>query len=380
MKVYLVGGAVRDKLLGLPIKERDWVVTGATAEEMKKLGYQQVGKEFPVFLHPKTREEYALARKECKIEAGYKGFIFDTSTHVLLRDDLNRRDLTINAMAYDQDNDEIIDPYGGQQDIQNKILRHVSSAFVEDPVRVLRIGRFWARYAHLGFTIAPETMQLMCNMVKAGEVNALIAERVWKELERALAEKNPEKFFEVLAQCGALSILFPHLNVKGPGINALIAAKNISPSPLIRYAALVHAMPEDINEPKPEDRKQVIAALNARYRLPNTYRELSTLVGLHAKTALDQPSFTPGSILKLFYMLDIFRRELRFKHFVTVCTAIAKAKQLDFNADQLLAYAQAAKMVDVQALIKEGLKGQQLAEELKKRRLNAIQTCMGLLS
>src|SRR3990167_2277218 len=226
MKIYLVGGAVRDKLLGWPVKERDWVVVGATVNDMLGLGYRQVVKEFPVFLHPKTNEEYALARMERKTEPGYKGFAFDSSPTVTLEEDLLRRDLTINAMAIavedvDKKKPAIIDPYHGQDDLNKKLLRHVSPAFAEDPVRILRVGRFLARYASLGFKVAPETTELMCKMTAAGEVDALVAERVWKELERALGEKNPEKFFDVLASCHAMSILFPHLHVDGAGMAAL---------------------------------------------------------------------------------------------------------------------------------------------------------------
>src|SRR3990167_6080610 len=227
MKIYLVGGAVRDQLLGLPVKEQDWVVVGATIEEMLTAGYRQVGKEFPVFLHPKTGEEYALARMERKINPGYKGFTFDTSKDVTLEEDLSRRDLTINAMAETPEG-ELVDPFHGKKDLEQKILRHVSPAFAEDPVRILRVGRFLARYAHLGFHIAPETITLMRHMVKVGEVNALVAERVWKELERALGEKNPEKFFEALANCEALAILFPDLPIDSIGIKALVKATQLT--------------------------------------------------------------------------------------------------------------------------------------------------------
>src|SRR3990167_1942182 len=243
MKIYLVGGAIRDQLLGLPIKERDYVVEGATIEDMLKLGYRQVGKEFPVFLHPKTNEEYALARMERKVKPGYKGFTFDTSPNVSLEDDLLRRDLTINAMAETPDG-ELVDPYGSKKDLDEKILRHVSMAFAEDPVRILRIGRFLARYYHLGFRIADETMTLMTSMVKAGEVDALVAERVWKELERALGEKNPEQFFRVLEQCEALVKLFPEIATKPDCISWIAThpsgARDDNACSDIRFAVLLH--------------------------------------------------------------------------------------------------------------------------------------------
>ena len=196
MKIYLVGGAVRDKLLNLPVKEKDYVVVGASVEEMLRSGYRQVGKDFPVFLHPETHEEYALARMERKVSRGYTGFTFDTSTAVTLEEDLKRRDLTINAIAETLDTKEIKDPFLGRADLEKKLLRHVSEAFVEDPVRILRVARFAARFAYLGFTVAPETIALMKKMVKAGEVDALVSERVWKELERGLQEKNPEVFLK----------------------------------------------------------------------------------------------------------------------------------------------------------------------------------------
>ena len=203
MEVYLVGGAVRDDLLGLPVKERDWCVVGATPEEMEKLGYRPVGKDFPVFLHPETAEEYALARTERKTGAGYHGFAFHAAPDISIEEDLGRRDLTINAIAMDADN-QLTDPYAGRQDLADRILRHVSGAFAEDPVRILRTARFAARFHHMGFRVADETMQLMRDMVENGEADALVPERVWKETEKALGETHPQVFFSVLRDCGAL--------------------------------------------------------------------------------------------------------------------------------------------------------------------------------
>ena len=211
MKMYLVGGAVRDKILGLPIKDRDWVVTGATPKMMQELKYTAVGKDFPVFLHPETHEEYALARKERKTAAGYHGFQFHADPDVTLEEDIKRRDLTINALAEDEDGN-VFDYVNGQADIENRVLRHVSPAFAEDPVRILRIARFAARFSNLGFTVADETMNLMKSMVKAGEVDALVAERVWQETFRALNEPAPDVFIETLRECGALAILFPEID------------------------------------------------------------------------------------------------------------------------------------------------------------------------
>lgn len=374
MKIYLVGGAVRDKLLGLPIKERDYVVVGATVSDMLARGYKQVGKEFPVFLHPKTNEEYALARMERKTEPGYKGFAFDTSSNVTLEDDLLRRDLTINAMAIDVDDLDkkqpaIIDPHHGQADLQKKLLRHVSPAFAEDPVRILRVGRFLARFASLGFSVAPETTALMCAMTQAGEVNALVAERVWKELERALAEKNPEQFFEVLASAHALSILFPHLHIDGAGIAALKAVVTLSPVSAMRFAALLHALPE--GHPHTEA-KHAIAKLCDRYRVPNYFHDLAKLTALHYQTALRAPSLTAEELLKLFSALDIFRRDDRFQDFLIASTAIANSQHSDFNAKWLQDCAQIAKSVDVQALIAAGFTGQMLAEKLREKRRERI--------
>src|SRR5256714_6811631 len=211
MRVYLVGGAVRDRLLGVAVRERDWVVVGAQPQELERAGYLPVGRESPVFLHPQTHEEYALARRERKVAPGYRGFSTQSSPEVTLQEDLQRRDLTINAMAQSEDG-EIVDPYGGQADLAARVLRHVSEAFVEDPVRVLRVARFAARYADLGFRVAAETVQLMQRMTQAGEVSALVAERVWQETERALGEARPEVFFETLRACGALAVVFPGID------------------------------------------------------------------------------------------------------------------------------------------------------------------------
>ena len=362
MKIYLVGGAVRDKLLGLPIKERDWVVEHATVDEMLALGFRQVGKEFPVFLHPKTSEEYALARMERKVKPGYQGFTFDTSPAVSLNEDLIRRDLTINAMAETEEG-SLVDPYGGQNDLRAKILRHVSPAFTEDPVRILRVGRFYARYAQMGFTLAPETIALMQQMVQAGEVNALVAERVWKELERALGEKNPEKFFETLDRCGALPILFPGLDMTNHGINALMAAAQLSDQSAVRFAALLYALP---------DGKQAIVDLCNRYRVPNYFRELAALTAMHWEQALNAKQLSAEALLKLFNTLDIYRREPRLQDFLRACHAIANANHQSFDIDWLNAAAHAAKSVPVQPLIARGLQGQALADEIMQKRLEKI--------
>lgn len=362
MKIYLVGGAVRDKLLGLPIKERDWVVVGATEADMLKLGYRQVGKEFPVFLHPKTNEEYALARRERKVDKGYKGFTFDTSPQVSLEDDLLRRDLTINAMAETAEG-VLIDPYHGKTDLEQKFLRHVSLAFAEDPVRILRVGRFLARFASLGFQVAPETYTLMQEMVAKGEVEALVAERVWKELERALGEKNPEKFFEVLEKSHALAILFPTLTADSAGIAALKAAKTISHDSLIRFATLFYTL---------DHPKKNLAAIFTRYRIPNQYRELSNLIAFHHETALNVAQLNAQQLLDLLNALDIFRREERFEQFLLAMQAIAQAKQVPFNKEWLKQAAKVVKAVPVKPLLDQGYTDAALAEQLKILRLEKL--------
>lgn len=354
MKIYLVGGAVRDELLGRPVQEKDWVVVGATPGQMVKLGYRQVGKDFPVFLHPKTGEEYALARTERKVGRGYTGFEFDTSPAVTLEADLIRRDLTINAIA--KDGNDLIDPYHGQEDIDNKWLRHVSEAFVEDPVRVLRVARFAARFTEWGFRVAPETNVLMKKMVEAGELDALVAERVWKEWEKALSEKNPEMFFEVLANCGALPLLFPRLAVDGQGMRALQRAVLLTDDPCVRLAALLHDLtPADIE------------CLLNRYRVPGDYRDLALLVAKHVGQydAIQDED----DVIGLFRQLDAFRREERVRQFVLASRAIT---QNDEAARIFEAYLAAANAVDVKK-IAAVFKGKEIGEQLDLARRQAIE-------
>jgi tRNA nucleotidyltransferase (CCA-adding enzyme) len=375
--------------LDWPVKERDWVVVGAKIDDMLSLGYRQVGKEFPVFLHPKTNEEYALARMERKVDRGYKGFTFDTSPTVSLESDLERRDLTINAMAEDEDG-KLIDPYHGKADLDRKILRHVSPAFAEDPVRILRVGRFMARYAHLGFQVAPETITLMRDMVKAGEVDALVAERVWKEFERALGEKNPDQFFAVLAACEAMPILFPALNLDGYGMQAMNVASDRNASVIVRFAALLYEYPE-------------VAALCNRYRVPNDFKELASLIVRHcaelfaisfmlelhnkspsnvyekkfkSETPTEEEINIATRLLNLFYAIDIFRREKRFIDFIEAFSNIASVKNQFIDKDLIIECAKKAKEVPVQELITQGFDGQALADRLKEKRLEAIIGCL----
>jgi tRNA nucleotidyltransferase (CCA-adding enzyme) len=356
MEVYLVGGAVRDELLSLPVKEKDYVVVGATSDEMLQLGYRQVGKDFPVFLHPKTHEEYALARMERKVSRGYTGFAFDASPSVTLEEDLLRRDLTINAIAQKLDTKALVDPYHGQIDLKQKVLRHVSPAFVEDPVRVLRVARFAARFADLGFIVAPETNELMKEMVSAGEVDALVAERVWKELERALQEKSPAVFFKTLSACGALSVLFPDLHEAN--LAALKKVAPLSDDAEVRFAALLQPLaPAQVD------------VLCARYRVPSAYKELAILVSQYYSAYLQAAVLDAEQLLDLFQAVDVFRREARFQKFLIVCEAVGSNPQ----ASSFLRGLQSAlKSMSIQPLLEKKLPGVDLAKEIRKMRLDVI--------
>jgi tRNA nucleotidyltransferase (CCA-adding enzyme) len=349
MQVYLVGGAVRDAQLGVPHKERDWCVVGATPGDLESQGYQRVGKDFPVFLHPETKEEYALARTERKTAPGYHGFDFDCSPDVTIEDDLQRRDLTINAIAQDE-NGELIDPWGGLADIENRVLRHVSDAFLEDPVRILRVARFAARFAPLGFSIAGETMTLMRHMVDSGEVDALVPDRVWKEAELSLAGNNGRVFFEVLRQCGALRVLFPEVDalfgVPQPekwhpeidtGLHVMMVldqAELLSDDLEVRFAALVHDLGKG-NTPKNklpshpghETRGcKLIRGISERLPVPRACRDLGLLVAEYHTHVHRAFELLPETILKVLERTDAFRRPGRFDQFLTVCEADARGR------------------------------------------------------
>lgn len=358
LKIYLVGGAVRDQLLGLPVTERDYVVVGATPEEMIAQGYKPVGKEFPVFLHPQTKEEYALARTERKIAKGYKGFTFYAAPEVTLQEDLKRRDLTINAMAETPEG-EIIDYYGGQQDLKNKILRHVSPAFAEDPVRILRVARFAARFAD--FQVHPETMQLMRDMVQAGEVDALVPERVWQEMERALGEVHPERFFETLKNCNALTILFAEIDQLTKAMVILHKAAELTTSKEIRFAAMLYNVTE-----------QQVQSLCDRYRVPNEYRDLALLVVRNRKS-YEMLNENSGAefILNLLEKLDVIRRPERFEKFLAVCKINYQNYQM---ANKILQNAyEAINNISIQNLLAKGFSGKAMADELRKLRIAAIE-------
>src|SRR5581483_3502651 len=329
MRVYLVGGAVRDRLLGREVTERDWVVVGASPEELERDGYMPVGREFPVFLHPQTHEEYALARRERKVGLGYRGFTTQFAPDVTLEDDLKRRDLTINAMA-EAPTGEIIDPYGGRRDLEARLLRHVSEAFVEDPVRVLRVARFAARYAHLGFRVAEETLALMRQMTESGEVDALVPERVWQETERALGERRPDLFFETLRACGALAKIFPEIaalyGVPQPprwhpeidtGAHVMLVvryAADIGAPTIVRFAALVHDLGKAVTPAEKwpshhgheEAGVPLIEELCNRLKVPNAYRELAVLTARYHAQVHRAAELRPNTLLKLLETVAAF--------------------------------------------------------------------------
>lgn len=398
--IYEVGGAVRNRLLGLPVKERDWVVVGADEATLLAEGFKRVGRSFPVFLHPKTREEYALARTEKKVGVGYQGFICDFHPKVTLEEDLQRRDLTINAIAQAPDG-RLIDPYGGLADLKAKCLRHVSAAFAEDPVRILRVGRFMATLAPLGFTVAEETLALMQQMVKAGEVDALVPERVWQEMERALGETDPSQFFDVLHTCGALSRLFPALDklwgipqpaVHHPeidtGIHTLMVlnqAVRLSPDKTVRFAALCHDLgkgetpPEQWPKHHGHEKKGValLASWCKQYGVPNEYRELALAVaeyhGLYGRAF----ELKPSTVLSLFESIGAFRKRPRLDQFILACEADARGRIGRENdaypqSDYLRAAFMAVQGVDAQALMAKGFKDAALGMAIRHERLSAI--------
>lgn len=400
MQIYLVGGAVRDQLLQHPFHEKDWVVVGATPEQMLAQGFAQVGKDFPVFLHPKTKEEHALARTERKQGHGYTGFEIHASPDVTLEQDLLRRDLTINAIAMAEDG-TLVDPYGGEQDLKDRVLRHVSEAFAEDPLRVLRVARFAARYHSYGFTIADETLALMQQLSDSGELSHLTPERVWKETQRSLAGPSPQIYFEVLRQCGALKVLFPELDdlygIPNParwhpevdtGIHTLMVLEQsalISELSSVRFAALVH----DLGKAKTDPAKwpshhghemlglPLVNAICDRFRLPNDHRELGLLVcELHGKVHR-AAELRADTIVKLLNQCDAWRKAERFELFLQACEADHRGR-LEFEhlpypqGDYLRACYQAAAAVNVQEIIADGIQGPAIRPELDKRRVEAV--------
>ncbi|MDE2070071.1 MAG: multifunctional CCA addition/repair protein [Gammaproteobacteria bacterium] len=400
MQIYLVGGAVRDKLLDLPVQERDWVVVGATPDDMLALGYRPVGKDFPVFLHPETHEEYALARTERKTGRGYHGFEFHSAPQVTLADDLKRRDLTINALAEDAQG-KLIDPYGGQRDLEARVLRHVSPAFAEDPVRVLRVARFAARFAPLGFRLAPETLALMHEMAGNGEVDALVAERVWQETAKALAADKPSVFFHTLRDCGALARVFPELDrlfgVPQPaehhpeidtGVHVMLVldqAARLSPDPAVRFAALVHDLGKGTTPANKlphhyghEERgAELVDALCERLRVPREFRELALLATRFHGKVHRAAELRPETVLRLLQDCDAFRRPQRFEQLLLACEADARGRSgleaRPYPQAELLWRARAAAAA---VNIPGGASGAEIGKRLNQARLLAVRAAL----
>ncbi|MGZ8239402.1 MAG: multifunctional CCA addition/repair protein [Methylobacter sp.] len=400
MEIYLVGGAVRDKLLGLPVKERDWVVIGETPESMVQQGYRPVGKDFPVFLHPKTHEEYALARTERKTAPGYKGFTVHASPDVSLEQDLIRRDLTINAMAMTPEG-QLVDPYGGQRDLEQRIFRHISPAFAEDPVRILRVARFAARYRHLGFTLAEETRILMQSMVTAGEVDHLVSERVWAELFKALNEKSPSAFFYTLKDCAALEKIFPEINclfgVPQPekhhpeidtGVHVMLCLEQaalLSPSPEVRFAALVHDLGKGVS---PKDHwphhyghetqgLSILEQMCARLRVPNAFKSLAMQVMQYHSHCHRAFELRAATITDMLAALGAYKPINKLSEFLLACEADVRGRT-GFEtapypqAELLGGAAKAAASVDTSSILNGELKGVQIGEAIRRLRIKAV--------
>lgn len=362
MEIYLVGGAVRDELLGLPIKDCDWVVVGATPEQMLAQGYRQVGADFPVFLHPQSHEEYALARTERKQGRGYHGFSVYSAPDVTLEDDLKRRDLTINAMAKAEDG-TVVDPFHGRRDLENRQLRHVSEAFAEDPLRILRAARFAARFHHLGFRVADDTVELMRNMVADGEVRELVPERVWQEIQRALNEVTPVTFFEVLRDCGALRDLIPELADDEAAFEKAMAAlartadQNLATE--CRCAALLHPL-------TPAQLWDRAAALKA----PNDCRDLSKLV-VDLTPVVRESSLTAERVFELFNQADVWRRPERFGLLLETLACLPDGLAQETRS-KLAQAMEEARAVDARSLMAQGFKGKALGEAIGRERLKLI--------
>jgi tRNA nucleotidyltransferase (CCA-adding enzyme) len=400
VQIYLVGGAVRDEILGLKVIDHDHLVVGATPDQLLSQGFTQVGTSFPVFLHPKSGEEYALARTERKVGAGYTGFECQFGPDVTLEEDLLRRDLTINAMAQDAEG-QLFDPYGGRQDLKNRVLRHVSDAFTEDPLRVLRVARFAARFAHLDFTIAPETLALMKKITLSGELTSLTAERVWKEMEKALASDSPQVFFQVLREIGALAVLLPELDnlfgIPAPkrwhpevdtGVHALMVVAQIAqltediPT---RFAALCH----DFGKAKTPPEKwpshhghgtlglSLIVKVCERFKIPNAHKELALLVSEFHGLVHTAHELRPQTLLKFFNQADAWRKPERFEALLLACWADLRGR-LGFEScdypsrDYLLKQLERANQVPVQAIVAAGFKGAAIRTELDRQRLEIL--------
>ncbi|TBU92007.1 multifunctional CCA addition/repair protein [Stutzerimonas kirkiae] len=401
MQIYKVGGAVRDRLLGREVSEVDWVVVGASAEEMLAQGFRPVGADFPVFLHPRSGEEYALARTERKSGKGYGGFVFHASPEVTLEQDLIRRDLTINAIAEDPQG-RLIDPYGGQHDLQARLLRHVSPAFAEDPLRVLRVARFLARYAPLGFSIAPPTLALMRQLADSGELSALTAERCWKEISRALMEPRPDLFIQALRDCGALQVLLPEVDALfgvpqtathhpevDTGVHTLMVLQQCArhEQPLnVRWACLLHDVGKGLTPESQWPRHiahehrgiGLVEAINQRYRVPRECAELALLTAelhTHCHRALELKAST---LLELLQRFDSFRRPQRFSEFIAACEMDARGRlgleERPYpQGDYLLRAASTAREVAARPLLEQGFQGAELGKAIERERLQRLQ-------
>ncbi len=400
MDCYLVGGAVRDRLLGLEVRERDWVVVGATAEQLERQGYREVGRAFPVFLHPETREEYALARRETKTAPGYRGFEVDFGPEVTLEEDLTRRDLTINAMAEDASG-KLIDPHGGQRDLRERTLRHVSAAFREDPVRILRVARFAARFHGLGFGIAPETLALMRGMVAAGEAAALVPERVWQETAQALEEDAPQRFFEALRECGALKVIFPEIDrlwgVPQPerwhpeidtGVHVMMVleqAARLSSSAEVRFAALTHDLGKGVTPKEYWPRHsgheaasvRLVGEMCERLGVPRRFRALAEPVARYHGVCHRVAELRPETRLKVLEALGAFRSGSLLEDFLAACEADYRGRkgmtERAYPSGDIFRRAfRAANAVSGARLAAEGYEGARLGRELRLRRIAAI--------
>jgi tRNA nucleotidyltransferase (CCA-adding enzyme) len=400
MKIYRVGGAVRDKLLNYPSDENDWVVVGATPQKMVDLNYVPVGSDFPVFIKPDTGEEYALARTERKSGHGYQGFTFHADKDISLEEDLVRRDLTINAMAEDQDG-SLIDPYNGQRDLKNKLLRHVSDAFTEDPLRVLRVARFAARYHHLGFTIAPETLALMSSITASGELGYLVAERVWKETERALGERSPDIYIQTLRDCGALKALFPEVDCLfgvpqradfhpeiDTGIHTLMALQQsvkLSDSSAIRFAVLVHDLgkgitPDHILPSHSGHEARGVALVDSlcdRLKVPNHFRQLALAVTEYHLMCHKALELDAELILALLKGIGALKASDKLEEFILCCEADARGRtgfeDRDYpSADYLRAALSKVTDISITDLVKSGIEGAEIGRQLSLRRIASI--------
>nr|WP_209280495.1 multifunctional CCA addition/repair protein [Candidatus Erwinia dacicola] len=401
VKTYLVGGAVRDGLLNLPLKDKDWVVVGASPQQMLDAGYEQVGRDFPVFLHPSSHEEYALARTERKSGSGYTDFVCYAAPDVTLEQDLTRRDLTINAIAQDADGN-YYDLYSGREDLKQRLLRHVSAAFNEDPLRVLRVARFAARFAHLNFRVADETMELMRAMAAGGELVHLTAERVWKETESALLTRNPQVYFQVLRDCGALAVLFPELDnlygVPAPakwhpeidtGVHALMTlamAAQLSPELDIRFATLFHDVGKGLTPPGkwPSHHGHgpagvpLVAALCERLRVPNAVRDLALIVTEFHDLVHTVQNQSAATLIAMFDRVDAWRKPQRVGQIAITSEADARGRTgFESNpypqGDYMRTAWRVAQSVSTKEVVEAGFKGSEVRKELTRRRMVALE-------